>query len=636
MIVPHPMSITRSFLNARPPRGDPPAPAAISIEGYQIEALLGSGPLTATYRGILESHQHQVVIKVLLPHLARSELFVQRFLKHASTARLVTHDRVLPCYDVGQSNGWVYIACEHVAGGSLADLLRQGPLDPGRAVYLAWQAAMGLEAIHGAGLVHGNLRLSNILVDDEDGVRLADHGLPSVPEEEQDGASSPALLHLPPEAAGAAVPTPSWDIYALSVVIATMVTGAIPRANLSPRRLAELRRTRSPLLDSIPPDALDAELAAVVACASAADPGARYDQAWRLREDLERLQYGFSPMHAGMPGRGAAAPAPARQGDPPRRRRRWPWAVAGVLVLGSLGAMALALVPTATGPAVERPPVAPGGAPVETVPVAPPAPAAAAAPAGAVAPAIAAAPAQTPVPPPPWAAASGSDGAGRWADLAVAGRTYRLRLVRAGSFWMGSPADEIGRAADEDRHLVTLTRGFWLGEAEVDQDFFAAIDPQHRSFFQGPNLPVESLSWNGVQTFLAELGGRTGAPVRLPTEAEWEMACRAAGDRASATDAPSAWTAEQGLTATKPVRSSQPNAWGFYDLQGNVMEWVEDTYGRYRREAGTDPLSTGGVHRVLRGGSWNLGAEAARPAARSKALVVTEYSNLGFRIAITE
>jgi serine/threonine-protein kinase len=123
----------------------------VAIDGYRIDGLAGSGPLTAVYRGVLESHQQQVVLKVLHASLASNELLVQRFLQAANAARLVTHDRVLPCYDVGQSNGWVYLACEHFEGRTLAEMAGSGAMDRQRAVYLAWQAAMGIEAIHAVG-----------------------------------------------------------------------------------------------------------------------------------------------------------------------------------------------------------------------------------------------------------------------------------------------------------------------------------------------------------------------------------------------------------------------------------------------------------------------------------------------------
>jgi formylglycine-generating enzyme required for sulfatase activity len=124
--------------------------------------------------------------------------------------------------------------------------------------------------------------------------------------------------------------------------------------------------------------------------------------------------------------------------------------------------------------------------------------------------------------------------------------------------------------------------------------------------------------------------------VRLPTEAEWEYACRSGGEQTAAPGADRAWTASSSIDGTRPVGQLLANAFGLHDMQGNVLEWVEDTYGRYHRESAVDPLSTGGVHRVTRGGAWNLDPGASRPAARSKALPVAAFFYLGFRFAITE
>lgn len=618
------MSKQRSFLNLRnASRGQlPPQPGGIAIDGYRVETLLGTGPLTAVYRAMLESHQQHVVLKVLLPYLAESEVFAQRFLQAANAARLVTHDRVLPCYDVGQSNGWVYLACELIEGDDLAALMAQGPIERTRAVYLAWQVAMGLEAIHAAGLVHGNLRPSNILVDSEDGVRLADLGLPGLTDSDPPAQpATPATLHLPPETApgddGAA--TPAGDIYAVGVLLMGALLGRTPRSEHTQQRLAVLHAAAQPVLGDAPVGQSDPDLMAVLARATAFRPEERYAEAWQLREDLERLQYQFSPIHArpvkntgtvslrdggSRSTRGVQEPSPRI--DPPSRRNLW-------IGLG-LGACVLA---AAIGWAMggDEQPATPSAAPI--VPAVP----------------ETAAPV---VPKPVWAAEAGSDAVGRWADLVVGGARQRLRLVPAGNYWMGSASGEPNRLADEDRHLVTLTRAFWLGDTEVTQGFFRAVSGTNPAHFQADDRPVESISWNGAQEFLARLGGRSGAPVRLPTEAEWEYACRAGADQLDLPNTDRAWTASSAIDGTRPVARLTANAFGLHDMQGNVLEWVEDTYGRYHREAAVDPLSTGGVHRVTRGGAWNLDPSASRPAARSKALPVAAFFYLGFRIAITE
>jgi eukaryotic-like serine/threonine-protein kinase len=263
------MNRTRSFLGRRgaPRDPSPPEPGRISIDGYRISRLVGAGPLTAVYEAVLESHQQHVALKVLLPHLAASEVLVQRFLQSANASRLISHDRVLPCYDVGQSNGWVYLACEQIEGATLAALQDAGPIERSRAIYLAWQVAMGLEAVHSAGLVHGNVRPCNVLIDDEDGVRLTDLGLPVPPDGEATQTAGAPELHRPPETPGdgtAADASRAGDIYALGVLLTGMLLGRTPWAGSSRERLAERHAARVPVLAELPPGRLDAELRAQI------------------------------------------------------------------------------------------------------------------------------------------------------------------------------------------------------------------------------------------------------------------------------------------------------------------------------------------------------------------------------------
>ncbi|MCX8005320.1 MAG: bifunctional serine/threonine-protein kinase/formylglycine-generating enzyme family protein [Burkholderiaceae bacterium] len=593
----------RSVIFRRASEGRIPEPSAIRIDGYRVEALLGRGQVTAVYRAVLESHQQVVALKVLLPWFSEQELVVQRFFQGANAARRITHDRLLSIYDVGQSHGWVYLACELVEGQTLGQLMGQGPLPRERLVHLAWQAAAGLEALHAGEIIHGNVRPGNLLLDAEDSLRLADAGLPTPPPDE----SSPHSRYFAPELFAeteASANDPRCDIYALGVICAEAVAGSAAWSSVTQRQILERQAAGGSILDLLPAGAVDPDLAAVLRRACAGNPADRYPFVWQLREDLERLHYRFAPIHASpletapttqQPALTSGAAAAARA---PRRRARW--------ALAALTAV-LALV---------------GGLWwwSRGSPVAPPAPAASDSAASAGSPATTAAP--VPADRPSWASASGRDAFGRWASVSVNGIAYRLRWIPAGSFWMGSPPDDPDRQPDEDHHLVTLTKAFWLGETEVPQGFWQAVmGSPSRSYFTGDELPVEKVSWNGAQEFLAKLGSITRAPFRLPTEAEWEYACRANDTVTGVPTTEVAWTSAASLDGTQPVGRLKPNAFGLYDMQGNVLEWVEDFYGRYGREPRTDPVLRQGVHRVTRGGSWNLKPAAARPAARSSSMI---------------
>jgi len=225
----------------------------------------------------------------------------------------------------------------------------------------------------------------------------------------------------------------------------------------------------------------------------------------------------------------------------------------------------------------------------------------------------------------------------------------------AGRFRMGSPAGEEGRDGDETQHEVVLSRGFLLGEAPVTQAEYAAVVGSNPSHFSGnPDHPVECVSWFMAVSFCNALSRRVGLEkayvvngtdvtwkglscpgFRLPTEAEWESACRAGttGARYGALD-DVAWYSSNSGSTTHSVRRKQPNAWGLYDTLGNVWEWCWDWEGTYPSGVVTDPVGPGsGSRRVYRGGSWDRDARFARAAYRITRGPGLRYGDLGFRLA---
>jgi formylglycine-generating enzyme required for sulfatase activity len=202
-------------------------------------------------------------------------------------------------------------------------------------------------------------------------------------------------------------------------------------------------------------------------------------------------------------------------------------------------------------------------------------------------------------------------------------------LIPAGTFMMGS---EDGDSDERPVHQVTISRPFYLGKYEVTQGQWQAIMGKNPSLFQGgPNYPVEQVWWTDVQAFLQRLNAKEGGEkYRLPTEAEWEYAARAGSTTAYSfgNDAAQlkdyAWFKDNSGAKTQPVGKLKPNAWGLYDMHGNVMEWVLDWYGPYPATPVTDPQGPpSGTHRMRRGGAWNNAAAICRSANR--------YSAPGFR-----
>ena len=210
---------------------------------------------------------------------------------------------------------------------------------------------------------------------------------------------------------------------------------------------------------------------------------------------------------------------------------------------------------------------------------------------------------------------------------------------------MGSPSSEVGRSGGEIQNTVTLTQGFWLSDHEVTQSEYRSVMGFNPSFFKGDlNRPVETVSWDDAVRYCQKLTERERAAglitaqeaYRLPTEAEWEYAARAGTTEArhGELDAIAWWSGNSG-NQTRPVKQKAPNAWGLYDMIGNVWEWCSDWYGAYPTGNVTDPTGPGsGTDRVDRGGGWGSGAERARSAYRDGDDPGTRFT-LGFRPALS-
>ncbi|MGI5832419.1 MAG: formylglycine-generating enzyme family protein [Thermoguttaceae bacterium] len=268
-------------------------------------------------------------------------------------------------------------------------------------------------------------------------------------------------------------------------------------------------------------------------------------------------------------------------------------------------------------------------------------------------------------------------------SMVVNGVEYRFCWCPPGTFMMGSAEDEKDHENFETLHEVTLTRGFWLLETEVTQLLWRSVtgrtvkdelrlyQPNVGGVFEpdeikrvdrlgyGSSYPIYFISWNEATDFCRILSEKTGLNIQLPTEAQWEYACRAGTlgpfavtqvsevtlnaegvttTRLSMTDpADMCWYNENSNAGVQEVKQRVPNAWGLYDMHGNVWEMCADRYSKdyYSRSPATDPTgSTSGEYRVNRGGSWFSYLKFCRSACRYRNAEDYRYNNLGFRIAI--
>jgi len=215
------------------------------------------------------------------------------------------------------------------------------------------------------------------------------------------------------------------------------------------------------------------------------------------------------------------------------------------------------------------------------------------------------------------------------------------------TFAMGSPNSEKERADNEVPHKVTLTKGFYLSVHPVTQEEWSKLMPDNRSEFKGSKNPVETVSWDDCQEFIKLLGKKESRPYRLPTEAEWECACRGGTttpfhfgetisvDQANYDGNSTYGSGKKGVFRgeTAPVGSFPANAFGLHDMHGNVFEWCDDWFGDYPAKDAIDPEGPkGGRQRVLRGGAWDSGPFACRSAFRYAFNPASRRSYFGFRL----
>jgi formylglycine-generating enzyme required for sulfatase activity len=228
------------------------------------------------------------------------------------------------------------------------------------------------------------------------------------------------------------------------------------------------------------------------------------------------------------------------------------------------------------------------------------------------------------------------------------GIKLELVLIPAGEFKMGRSEGDKEEAFDmwvPPQHRVRITKPFYLGKYQVTQEQWEAVMGSNPSHFKGPKNPVETVSWDDCQRFLEKLNAQVRAgecKFQLPSEAQWEYACRAGSktkycfgdDETRLGDC--AWYDKNSSNTTHPVGAKKPNAWGLYDMHGNVFEWCTDWWqdGHYYESPVDDPTGAPtGSGRVIRGGGWNSTARYCQSGSRDGEPPGYGFSSLGLRVA---
>ncbi|HEY3324690.1 MAG TPA: bifunctional serine/threonine-protein kinase/formylglycine-generating enzyme family protein [Planctomycetota bacterium] len=667
---------------------------------------LGKGAMGAVYYAIHPRLKIEVAIKILQAFLARQDPgIIERFYREAQSAARVSSRHLVHVSDVDEESGLFYIVMEYVCGVSASQFLKkivaagQVGLDEAAALDIIIAATKGLAAAHNEGIIHRDVKPGNIMIPcsktgggyNLECCKLADLGL-ARPEGQDSGLTgayqtigTPGYM-APEQIEDAAHAGKPADVFSMGAALYALLGGAPPFSGTS--QMLVLSKTITEPHDPIDSRRSDLSLAttALLERCLAKEPARRYADGPALLDALKqcRASLGSGPRAASTsdetsvltraPRRTRVArrtlvkkrdepgtlPEGKTQLSIPPRPEASPVRVSNTATVGTAGAP----VPQ---PSVSAPVASPAGTAISV---------------GAV----------PGVPPPPalggmavhtfWpfdrneasrrrAALSKDSGLPECLTLMLpGGLRLGMVLVPPGKFLMGSPHSEEFRDKDEPSHYVQMNRAFYIGSFPVTQEQWLAVTGTNFSRFKdlpdSATRPVERVSWIDVQEkFIAKVQAQAspGWKLRLPTEAEWEYACRAGTETPfyfgqsislnqlnckAETTSGSDWkwvyqpeTAYGGVMKEKmqtvPIGSYAPNPWSLYEMHGNVWEWCEDWYDAsfYLNEPAVNPCNlAAGEERVLRGGGWNYTARYCRSACRYHSAPDTRNFSVGFRLVL--
>jgi len=561
---------------------------------YELVRKLGQGAFGEVW---LARHRHLGVERAV--KIPTDPACVRQLRLEGVLQSDLDHPNIVRTFDLDPDHDPPYFVMEYVEGESLRERLRrEGRLAPDEAVRILCHVLGALVAAHDAGVLHRDLKPENILLRADGTVKLSDFGLGKVQAEvtrsllvsgsmmSASGRSvSGTYAYMSPEQQAGEDPTPGDDLYALGVVACELLAGERPAPGI-------------PLEELLKEAGVDPAFCPLIQKALTR-PKRRYSSAAGM---LEAFEVGAKPQPALAPLPGAPAqprPAPTPPPLPKPRVQLYPgW-------------------PFNPAEAKRRQKeTAALGVPVE-----------------------------------------------KHVDLGD-GVKLTLVLIPAGEFDMGSPEGEEGRYSCERLHRVRITKPFYIGKHPVTQAQWQTVTAENPSKFRGAanplarvwdavtgkkhpedseslGRPVEAVSWEDCERFTEELNYHLGGGrFALPTEAQWEYACRAGSDmrfwfgHSTSNLGKYAWCNGNSGAETHPVGQKRPNAWGLHDVHGNVWEWCADWYANYPTPDAEDPRGPSyGKRRVLRGGSCGAEPEALRSASRRYGEPTLSLGTIGVRVA---
>ena len=598
-------------INADVTMGD--AAGVLLTNRYRVVKQLGQGGMGSVW--LAEDTKldgRKVAVKMLPSILVSNKRAYAQVKQEALVSLKLTHPNIVAVRAFEEEGGNPFLVMDYIDGQTLDDYLAEkGKLTEEETIRLLKPIAAALDYAHSQGVVHRDVKPNNVMIDKSGHPYVLDFGIAREVQETMTRVtgklSSGTLMYMSPEQLHGAAPKSAQDVYSFAAMAYECLTGTPPfgRGQIEyqiehdapeplPRHIAICRGVMAGLGKT--PEARPPTCAAV-------------------------LEKGAKPQGADD---GASA-----------RKTRIAAVLLGVLALGALVGIGWWLG-RETGKSGGRAMELEQAVNVEPIGVA-----------------KRGGESQEEKPLEPVVVREPKIGkepkAGDTMTITLpGGATMEFCWCPAGSFLMGSPASDDPRNEDETQHRVTLTKGFWMGKYEVTQCQWQSVMGENPSEFKSANRPVEQVSWNDCQRFIQKINMAGQVMVSLPTEAQWEYACRA-GTSTMFNFGSFSFKFEEEMNCanfkdgvmsnpyhgTRSAGSYSSNAWGLCDVHGNVWEWCEDCYDKdfyVKAEAKVDPCCASGDERVRRGGSWGGMAIFSRSAIRGRCKVAYYDSELGLRL----
>ncbi|MDR1267925.1 MAG: SUMF1/EgtB/PvdO family nonheme iron enzyme [Planctomycetaceae bacterium] len=567
------------------------------IAGYDDLKEIGHGGMGTVYEAVQRSLSRKVAVKILNPGLSNDQTIVKRFQNEIRIlARLDRHPSIVQVLDCGTSvQGQLYYVMELVTGKNgdtqtLRELISPQKkvvsfINEKQAAELVLQIAEALKYAHENHITHRDLKPENILIDDRFQLqaKVTDFGIaawratPEATELTSATSSFGTWAYMPPEQHRSASKIDHRaDIYSLGVMIYEMLTGRLPMGAF--------------VLPSKSNSSLNPNWDKLITAMLQQDPR---DRPQNMQEVIDRVK----------------AIRHRKENTEISLERITEFAIKCIVSPLDFAYRNKTVAAIFGGISQKK-----SSLPVQIFNI-----------------------------------QSGSD-AGERMTLNINDVEYAFRWCPAGTFLMGNLESESDRIYGEEQPQVTLSQGFWIQETEVTQEQWESVMGNNPSHCKGNRLPVEMVSWNNCQDYMKKLNVLISSNYQfsLPTEAQWEYACRAGsrtafsfgdtlnGDKANC-NGNCNYPCNMSIKGTTSVGSYQANAWGLYDMHGNVWEWCNDWYGDYPVGSVTDPMGVNnGSYYVFRGGSWSDDAENCRSAFRKYGLPTYWSKNLGLRCSLVD